>query len=105
MTTAVTPCDNTAALKNLRTPDIQQYLNVPWDMPKLKKKLQYRRTFCFGAGSENSSPDMSPKKSCGNKGVEVNVMVHSSREGSPPSRLDSVEPMSMSGRIANHSYQ
>ena len=23
------------SFKTLRTPDIQQYLNVPWDMPKL----------------------------------------------------------------------
>ena len=43
----VSSSENVSGLKSLRTPDIQQYLNVPWDMPKLKKKLQNRRKFCF----------------------------------------------------------
>ncbi len=94
-----TTCDNqtVAALKNLRTPDIQQYLNVPWDMPKLKKKLQYRRTFCFGTGSENSSPDISPKKSNTLKTLDLKLLSKggNSQEASP--RGSSVEPMSMSG--------
>jgi hypothetical protein len=49
------------ALKSLRTPDIQQYLNVPWDMPKLKKRVQARRNkFCFSG--QASSPETSPQK-------------------------------------------
>ena len=52
--------ESACALKSLRTPDIQQYLNVPWDMPKLKKKLQNRRSFCFSG--QISSPENSPKK-------------------------------------------
>ena len=94
-------CDNlqtVAALKNLRTPDIQHYLNVPWDMPKLKKKLQYRRSFCFG-GSENSSPDVSPKKSNTQKplDVKINLDKRCGSQGSSPMLNSSVEPMSMSG--------
>ena len=52
--------ETTAALKTLRTPDIQQYLNVPWEMPKLKKRLQHRRKFCFSG--QTSSPELSPQK-------------------------------------------
>ena len=47
------------SFKSLRTPDIQQLLNVPWDVPKLKKKLQ-NRNFCFRG--QPSSPELSPKR-------------------------------------------
>ena len=51
--------EQSLSFKSLRTPDIQQLLNVPWDVPKLKKKLQ-NRNFCFRG--QPSSPELSPKR-------------------------------------------
>jgi hypothetical protein len=60
-TNAAAVTAESTALKSLRTPDIQQYLNVPWDMPKLKKRVQARRNkFCFSG--QASSPETSPQK-------------------------------------------
>ena len=62
------------SFKNLRTPDIQQYLNVPWDIPKLKAKLKNKRN-CFRG--QSSSPETSPKKVVLKKSpdVEVNIFL------------------------------
>ena len=62
------------SFKTLRTPDIQQYLNVPWDIPKLKSKLKNKRN-CFRG--QSSSPETSPKKVVMKKSpdVEVNYLV------------------------------
>ena len=51
--------EQSLSFKSLRTPDIQQLLNVPWDVPKLKKKLQ-NRNFCFRG--QPSSPELSPRR-------------------------------------------
>ena len=61
---------HTISFKTLRTPDIQQYLNVPWDIPKLKSKLKNRRN-CFRG--QSSSPEMSPKKVVMKKSPDVEV--------------------------------
>jgi len=60
--------------KTLRTPDIQQYLNVPWDIPKLKAKLKNRRN-CFRG--QSSSPETSPKKVVLKKSPDVEVILQS----------------------------
>ena len=42
------PAEAVVGGKTLRTPDLQQYLNVPWDIPKLKSKLKAKqRNNCF----------------------------------------------------------
>jgi len=64
--------DNSISFKTLRTPDIQQYLNVPWDIPKLKTKLRNKRN-CFRG--ESSSPESSPKKVVIQKSPDVEVLL------------------------------
>ena len=61
------------SFKTLRTPDIQQYLNVPWDIPKLKSKLKNKRN-CFRG--QSSSPETSPKKVVMKKSPDVEVNYH-----------------------------
>ena len=61
------------SFKSLRTPDIQQYLNVPWDIPKLKSKLRNKRN-CFRG--QSSSPETSPKKTTMKKSPDVEVQVN-----------------------------
>ena len=61
---------NSISFKSLRTPDIQQYLNVPWDIPKLKAKLKNKRN-CFRG--QSSSPETSPKKVQMKKSPDVEV--------------------------------
>ena len=58
-TTMTETGEQSVGFKSLRTPDIQQLLNVPWDVPKLKKKLQ-NRNFCFRG--QPSSPELSPRR-------------------------------------------
>ena len=58
------------SFKTLKTPDIQQYLNVPWDIPKLKSKLKNKRN-CFRG--QSSSPESSPKKVVMKKSPDVEV--------------------------------
>ena len=60
------------SFKGLRTPDIQQLLNVPWDVPKLKKKLQ-NRNFCFRG--QTSSPETSPKRRVHPKSPDVESLL------------------------------
>lgn len=60
--------ENSISFKTLRTPDIQQYLNVPWDIPKLKSKLRNKRN-CFRG--QSSSPESSPKKIQKSPDIEV----------------------------------
>ena len=45
--------------KSPLTPDIQQYLNVPWDVPKLKNKFRNKRNSLMG---QSSCFDLSQKK-------------------------------------------
>ena len=61
------------SFKTLRTPDIQQYLNVPWDIPKLKSKLKNKRN-CFRG--QSSSPESSPKKVVLKKSPDVEVNIN-----------------------------
>jgi hypothetical protein len=64
--------ENSISFKTLRTPDIQQYLNVPWDIPKLKTKLRNKRN-CFRG--QSSSPESSPKKVVIQKSPDVEVLL------------------------------
>ena len=64
--------EHSLSFKNLRTPDIQQLLNVPWDVPKLKKKLQ-NRNFCFRG--QTSSPETSPKRTVHPKSPDVETLL------------------------------
>ena len=64
--------ENSISFKTLRTPDIQQYLNVPWDIPKLKTKLKNKRN-CFRG--QSSSPENSPKKVVIQKSPDVEVLL------------------------------
>ena len=55
--------------KSPLTPDIQQYLNVPWDVPKLKNKFRNKRNSIMGQSScfdlsqkKKKSPDVEVKK-------------------------------------------
>ena len=61
------------SFKTLKTPDIQQYLNVPWDIPKLKSKLKNKRN-CFRG--QSSSPESSPKKVVLKKSPDVEVNIN-----------------------------
>ena len=64
--------ENSISFKTLRTPDIQQYLNVPWDMPKLKKKLK-NKNYCFRG--QTSSPETSPKRKVLPKSPDVKTIL------------------------------
>ena len=61
------------SFKTLKTPDIQHYLNVPWDIPKLKSKLKNKRN-CFRG--QSSSPESSPKKVVLKKSPDVEVNIN-----------------------------